>query len=125
MKNQKILQGDESQDLAAGSLLSPRPALASFMCRIPPKGGEAYHVVGETREADPTSEPSRAFWTNASVKALMQQTSQPEYVSICKRVRGDWRSIQVSRVPFDGQLCRRCASIQRTDAGRGELARLN
>lgn len=80
------------------------------MCRIPPISGEKYHAVGEIGEADPASEPSRAFWTNASVKALMQQTVRPEYISVCKRVRGDWRSIEVSRVPFDGQLCQRCAA---------------
>lgn len=79
-----------------------------FMCRIPPISKDKYHVAGEVREADPSSEPSRAFWTNASVKALMQQTPQPEYISICGKVRGDWRSIQVSRTPFDGELCRRC-----------------
>lgn len=80
-----------------------------FMCRIPPIGREKYHVVGEIREADPTSEPSRAFWTNASVKTLMQQTLQPEYVSICGKIRGDWRSIEVSQVPFAGEACRKCS----------------
>lgn len=87
---------------------------ALFMCRIPPINGEKYHVVGETKEANLSGEPSRAFWTNASVKALMQQTVQPEYISACKKVRGDWRSIQVSRVPFAGQMCGRCAATRRT-----------
>lgn len=80
-----------------------------FMARIPPKSGDKYHVIGEVCESDPNSEPDRAFWTNESVKALMNQTPQPEYVSRCKKVRGDWRSIQVSSVPFAGALCRGCA----------------
>ena len=80
-----------------------------FMCRIPPVNGEKCHLVGEIGESDLSSEPKRAFWTNASVKALMAQTPQPEYISRCKRVRGDWRSIQISSVPF-GELCRGCAA---------------
>lgn len=79
-----------------------------YMCRIPPVDGEKFHLVGVVNEAGTTDEPSRAFWTNASVKALMQQVPQPEYVSICGLVRGDWRSIQVSDVPFDGDLCTNC-----------------
>ena len=79
-----------------------------FMCRIPPVDREKYHVVGEVNEAGTTDEPSRAFWTNASVKALMAQGPQPEYVSLCKKVRGDWRSIQVAEAPFFGELCSQC-----------------
>lgn len=71
-----------------------------FMCRIPPVSGEKYHVVGEVSESDPDSEPKRAFWTNASVKALMQQTPRPEYASLCGKVRGDWRSIETSIHPY-------------------------
>lgn len=87
-----------------------------YMCRIPPVSGEKYHVVGEVNETDGIDEPpSRAFWTNESVKALMaQQGPQPEYVSICGKVRGDWRSIQVSDTPFDGEICNGC---QRRNAG--------
>lgn len=80
-----------------------------FMARIPPQPRDKYHVIGEVCESDPASEPSRAFWTNESVKALMNKTPQPEYVSRCKKVRGDWRSIQVSSTPFAGDLCRGCA----------------
>lgn len=81
------------------------------MVRIPPRAGDKYHIVGEVGEADPDSEPSRAFWTNASVKALMATVPQSEYVSRCKTVRGDWRSIEVSSVPFGlpEELCRHCA----------------
>lgn len=79
-----------------------------FMCRIPPADNEKYHVVGKVNEVGTTGEPGRAFWTNASVKALMAQGPQPEYVSVCGKVRGDWRSIQVSDAPFCGDLCEKC-----------------
>jgi hypothetical protein len=83
------------------------------MCRIPPVDGEKYHLVGAVNEVGTTEEPSRAFWTNASVKALMrQQGPQPEYVSLCGKVRGDWRSIQVADAPFAGEICGKCQRIQ-------------
>lgn len=86
-----------------------KPTRAVYMCRIPPVDGEKYHIIGMADESGTTDEPSRAFWTNESVKALMaQQGPQPEYVSICGNVRGDWRSIQVSETPFAGEICNRC-----------------
>lgn len=82
----------------------------TFMVRIPWRAGDKCHIVGEIGEADPNSEPPRAFWTNASVKALMGESPQPEYISRCKRVRGDWRSIEVAPRPFaTNDLCRQCA----------------
>ena len=83
------------------------------MVRIPPKPNEKFHLIGEIGDADPNSEPSRAFWTNASVKALMAETPQHEYISACKRVRGDWRSIETSGRPFGqpDQLCQSCADV--------------
>lgn len=80
------------------------------MVRIPPRAKDKYHLIGEIGESDPSSEPSRAFWTNASVKALMGQTTQPEYISLCKSVRGDWRNIETSLVPFGtpDELCQQC-----------------
>jgi len=86
--------------------------MSAYMCRIPPVEGERYHLVGEINEAGTADEPSRAFWTNASVKALMQQGPQPEYVSLCGKVRGDWRSIQVADAPFAGEICGKCQIIQ-------------
>lgn len=85
-----------------------------YMVRIPPRAKDKYHLIGEIGESDPASEPARAFWTNASVKALMAQTPQPEYVSQCKSVRGDWRSIQVSTVPFGtpDELCQSCVNAE-------------
>jgi hypothetical protein len=79
-----------------------------YMCRIPPVSGEKYHLVGAINEAGTTDEPSRAFWTNESVKALMRQVPQPEYISACGKVRGDWRGIQISDTPFDGDVCNQC-----------------
>ena len=81
----------------------------TYMVRIPWSARDAYHVVGEVGESDPNSEPSRAFWTNASVKALMASAGpQPEYISRCGRVRGDWRSIQISTVPPSDRACQQC-----------------
>jgi len=80
----------------------------TYMCRIPPVSGERYHIVGEVNEGGTMEDPRRAFWTNATVKALMQQGPEPEYVSLCGEVRGDWRSIQVSDTPFAGQMCGLC-----------------
>lgn len=88
--------------------------MSKYMCRIPPAGGEKYHVVGEVNESGTTEEPSRAFWTNADVKAFMAQGPQPEYLSLCGKVRGDWRSIQISDIPFFGELCRQCKRLQRS-----------
>jgi hypothetical protein len=88
-----------------------------FMCRIPPIGGEKYHVVGEVNEAGTAEHPSRAFWTNTAVKGLMAQGPQPEYISLCGRVRGDWRGIQVSDMPFFGEICKRCHAISRYQQG--------
>jgi len=83
-----------------------------YMGQIPPVNGQKYHLVGEVNESGTTDEPSRAFWTNASVKALMRQGPEPEYVSLCGKVRGDWRSVQVADAPFVGELCGRCQLIQ-------------
>lgn len=91
-----------------------------FMCRIPPVSRERYHLVGDVTESDPTSEPSRAFWTNKSVKALMQQTPQPEYASLCGKVRGDWRSVQTSTKAFMGELCKKCAALKAVEELKGE-----
>lgn len=87
------------------------------MCRIPPVTGEKFHLVGEVNPNGTVDEPSRAFWTNKSVKALMRQNGpQPEFISLCGKVRGDWRSVQVSERPFYGKLCGSC----RRQSGRDE-----
>lgn len=73
-----------------------KPAKRVFMVRIPWDGCDKSHIVGEIEESDRATEPSRAFWTN-----------EPEFISRCGKVRGDWRSIQVFTIP-PTDLCRRC-----------------